>query len=149
VLVVAAFLLLRTCEQLLIGQQADRRLMRAVETMIEDQPEVDDVVDLMTMMVGPNRVLLCARVDFVDSFSAADLENACLRIDTDLRARFADLNEIFLQPVPRADRSLRARVLARYGHELAEPESGVTPRGRGKTDGRAISPIDGNRIQEG
>jgi hypothetical protein len=33
----------------------------------------------------------------------------------ELRERFTDLDEIFLEPVPRADPELRARVLARYG----------------------------------
>ena len=55
------------------------------------------------MQVGTDRVLVCARVDFIDDYSAADLEEACLRIDADLRDRFTDLDEIFIQPVPRSD----------------------------------------------
>jgi divalent metal cation (Fe/Co/Zn/Cd) transporter len=89
--------------------------------MLEEQPEVDDVVDLLTMQTGTDRVLVCARVDFVDDYSAADLEKACLRIDSDMREQFTDLDEIFIQPVPRSDPGLRQRVRARYGRALAEP----------------------------
>ena len=121
-LVVAAVMLAQTCKALLIGKQADPRLLGDIEAMLEEQREVDDVVDLLTMQTGTDRVLLCARVDFVDSYSAGDLERACIRIDADLRDRFTDLDEIFIQPVPQSDPDLRSRVLARYGRVLAEPE---------------------------
>jgi cation diffusion facilitator family transporter len=130
-LMIAAFLLLRTCEQLLIGRQADRTLTGGAEALIEEQPEVEDVVDLLTMMIGPGRVLLCVRVDFVDTYTAADLERACLRMDADLRSRFPDLSEVFIQPVSRSDPDLRDRVLARYGRELAEPGPVDPPAGAG------------------
>jgi hypothetical protein len=44
-----------------------------------------------------------------------------VRIDSDLRAEFDDLDEVFLEPVPRNDPELRARVLARYGDILDRP----------------------------
>lgn len=119
-LIAAALLLARACEQLLIGKQADRRLMRVIERRLEVQPEVDDVVDLLTMEVGTDQILVCARVDFIDTFSAAELESACMRIDTELREEFGELGEIFIQPVPRSDAELRRRVLARYGRVMAD-----------------------------
>jgi cation diffusion facilitator family transporter len=123
-LVVAAFLLAQACKDLLIGKQASRPLVLAVAARLEEQPEVTDVVDLLTMMIGTNRVLLCTRVDFVDSLSAADLERACVRIDEELRRDFPELDEIFVQPVPLSDPGLRQRVLGRYGRVLAdEPRS--------------------------
>jgi cation diffusion facilitator family transporter len=118
-LVVAAVLLAQTCKTLLIGKQADLTLIRNVSDWLEAQAEIDDVVDLMTMMLGTNRILFCARVDFIDTFSAADLERACARIDADLRREFPTLEEIFIEPVPRSDPLLRQRVLDRYGRVLA------------------------------
>jgi cation diffusion facilitator family transporter len=43
-LVVAAGLLAQTCKGLLIGKQADLRLIRAVSDRLEAQPEIDDVL---------------------------------------------------------------------------------------------------------
>jgi divalent metal cation (Fe/Co/Zn/Cd) transporter len=119
-LVLASAALAQTCRSLLVGQQADPRLMRAIEARLEEQPEVDDVVDMLTMVVGTGSVLLCARVDFIDTFSAADLERACVRIDESLRAEFSALGEIFLEPVPRLDPGTRDRVLRRYGNLLTD-----------------------------
>src|SRR5215475_10875219 len=119
VLVVAAVLLAQACKALLVGRQADPRLMRSIETVLEQQDEVDDVVDLLTMLTGADRVLVCTRVDFADGFTTSELEQACVRIDRTLRERFSDLDEIFIQPAPKWDPQVRARVRARYGHELA------------------------------
>jgi divalent metal cation (Fe/Co/Zn/Cd) transporter len=119
-LLAVTFVLARACEGLLIGRQADRRLIEEYVRFLEAQPEVDDVVDVLTMLIGTESVLLCTRVDFVDSFSAADLEQACVRVDTELRERFPILGEVFIQPASRKDAALRQRVEERYGHALAD-----------------------------
>jgi cation diffusion facilitator family transporter len=119
-LVMAAFLLAKTCKDLLIGKQADPRLVQAIQRTLEEQPEIIDVVDLVTMMVGTDRIMVGARVDFVDGCSSALLEEACVRIDGLLRDRYTGLDEIFIQPVPREDPELRSRVLRRYGRTLAD-----------------------------
>ncbi|MBO0848741.1 MAG: cation transporter, partial [Pseudonocardia sp.] len=116
-LVVVAYLLVRTSMNLLIGRQADMRLVHAIRQRLAGQPEVDAVVDLLTMLTGTDRVLVCARLDFDDAVTTAELERACVRIDAELRAEFDDLDEIFLEPVPRSDPDMRARVRARYGIE--------------------------------
>jgi hypothetical protein len=69
------------------------------------------------MMLGTDRVLVCARLDFDDALGAGDLERACIAIDAELRGEFPDLDEIFLEPVPRTDAGMRARVLERYGDD--------------------------------
>jgi cation diffusion facilitator family transporter len=117
-LAVVAYLLGRTNRGLLIGRQADPVLVRKVSQRLRAAPEVEAVVDLLTMTTGTDSVLLCARLDFDDNLGAADLERACVRIDGELRAEFHELNEIFLEPVPRTDPELRAKVLARYGEGI-------------------------------
>ena len=90
---------------------------------LEGCDEVLDLVDVLTMMVGTDRVLLCARVDFVEDLSASDLEAACVRLDEQLRQKFDVLGEVFIQPASRRDAGLRQRVESRYGHALADDES--------------------------
>ncbi|GAA2860211.1 cation diffusion facilitator family transporter [Pseudonocardia halophobica] len=114
-----AYILGRTNKGLLIGRQADLRLVTAIRRALQDRPEVDAVVDLLTMQLGTDSVLLCARLDFDDSLGAADVERACVEIDAELRKSFTDLAEIFLEPVPRTDPVMRGRVLDRYGRTLA------------------------------
>jgi cation diffusion facilitator family transporter len=110
-----AYLLGSTNKGLLIGRQADPEVVRRVREYLAGVPEVEVVVDLLTMVTGTDQILLCARLDFADGLTSADLEHACVRIAGELAERFADLDEIFLEPVPRSDPDLRARVLARYG----------------------------------
>lgn len=118
-LVVAAYGLARTNMALLIGRQADPRLVSAVAQRLREQPEVDAVVDLLTMLTGTDQILVCARLDFAQDATSDDIEHACVRIDSALREEFPDIDEVFLEPVPRGDPDLRARVRARYG-ELTE-----------------------------
>ncbi|SEP74559.1 cation diffusion facilitator family transporter [Lentzea xinjiangensis] len=114
-LALVAYVLARTNRGLLIGRQADPAVVKAIWRRLADEPEVDAVVDLLTMLIGTDRVLLCARLDFDDALSAAELESACVRISAELHEEFGDLDEIFLEPVPRSDPELRRRVLERYG----------------------------------
>ena len=110
-----AYLLGRTNLGLLIGRQADPAIVRGARELLGSAPEVEVVVDLLTMVTGTDRILLCARLDFIEDLTSTDLEITCVRIAGELRDRFPDLDEIFLEPVPRTDPELRARVLARYG----------------------------------
>jgi cation diffusion facilitator family transporter len=110
-----AYLLGRTNLGLLIGRQADVKIVRGARELLGAAPEVEVVVDLLTMVTGTDQVLLCARLDFAEDLTSTDLELACVRISAELRERFTDLDEIFLEPVPRSDPELRARVMARYG----------------------------------
>jgi len=65
-------------------------------------------------------VLLCARLDFDDALGAADVERACVEIDAELHELVPDLQEVFLEPVPRTDPGMRQRVLDRYGEDAAD-----------------------------
>jgi cation diffusion facilitator family transporter len=115
-----AFVLARACMALLVGQQADPRLLHDVVTFVEAQDEVDDVVDVLTMLTGTDSVLLCLRVDFVDTATAGALEDACVRLDGQLHQRFDGLGEVFIQPASRRNQQLRRRVEQRYGRALAD-----------------------------
>jgi len=106
-LALVAYILGRTNQGLLIGRQADPAIVRAVREHLSATSEVDVVVDLLTMVTGTDRILLCARLDFADGLSSNDLEQACVRIAAELTERFPDLDEIFLEPVPRSDPELR------------------------------------------
>jgi cation diffusion facilitator family transporter len=109
---------------LLIGRSAEPRVLRAVFDHLDSAPEVVSVVDLQSMLTGTDSVLLCARVDFVDDLSAGDLERACVRLDNELHDRFHDLDQVFIEPVPRNDPDVRAAVLERYGTSLEHLREG-------------------------
>lgn len=110
-----AYLLGSTNKALLVGRQADPTLVHAVRLLLDAAPEVEAVVDLLTQVMGTDKVLVCARIDLVDALTASEVENACLRLNRELQDAFPEVDEVFLEPVPRNDPELRAKVLARYG----------------------------------
>ena len=122
-----AWQLASTNKHLLIGSQADPRLVRAIGQWLRDAPEIESVVDLVTMRVGTDRALVCARVDLVDDIASGDIELAMVRLDEGLRAEFTDVDEVFLQPVPQQNERARQRVVDRYGQESAEHLTGGAP----------------------
>ncbi|TYB42019.1 cation diffusion facilitator family transporter [Actinomadura chibensis] len=114
-LTAVALVLGRINLNLLIGTQADPRLVADVRAALGAAPEVDWVVDIVTVTFGADRVLVCARLDFRDSLTAGDVERACVRMAHELRDAHEEIDEVFLEPVPRDDPELRERVIARYG----------------------------------
>ncbi|GAB3572956.1 cation diffusion facilitator family transporter [Amycolatopsis endophytica] len=114
-LATVAYILGRTNLRLLIGRQADLTIVRGVREHLADAAEIETVVDLQTMLLGTDQILVCARVDFDDALGAAEVERACVRLASELHERFSDVTEVFIEPVPRNDPGLRAAVLARYG----------------------------------
>jgi cation diffusion facilitator family transporter len=124
-----AYLLGRTNRGLLIGRQADPLMVRGIRDHLAAAPEIEVVVDLQTMLMGTDQVLVCARVDFDDALGASDVEHACVRLAAELEALFNDVTEVFIEPVPRTDPELRAKVLARYG-DIAERWAKETPEGQ-------------------
>ena len=119
-LALVAVRLARTNMRLLTGVQADPRLVRSVLVHLGDEPEVEAVVDLLTVQLGTDQVLVCARLDLVDTLTGAEVERATVRIGHALRERFPDVAEVFLEPVPQGDAEVRGRVRERYGAELAD-----------------------------
>jgi cation diffusion facilitator family transporter len=118
VLTLVAFLLGRTNRELLIGSQARPKLVEGIKRLLTAAPEVELLVDLVTITVGTEQVLVCARLDFDDALGAADVERACVRLDEELHHAHPEVYEVFLEPVPRDDPWLRERVIERYGHTL-------------------------------
>lgn len=117
-LTAVAFLLGRTNRELLVGRQARPEMLEGMRELLSSAPEVEAVVDLLTLNVGTDQILVCARLDFDDGLGAADVEHACARLDGELHEAYDEVYEVFLEPVPRDDSGLRDRILARYGRSV-------------------------------
>jgi cation diffusion facilitator family transporter len=116
-LIVVAIELARTNVTLLIGRQANPHLVDQIEAALGEQPEVLSVVDVRTMMMGTGRVLVCARVDFTDDLSATAAEESCVRYHGVLTEQFPDVEDVYIEPVPREDAGVQAA--ARVSHRDA------------------------------
>ncbi|MET7326781.1 cation diffusion facilitator family transporter [Nonomuraea sp. NPDC005650] len=99
-LLVVAITLIRSNLSLLIGRAAPPQIETGIRAELMAQPEVEEVVELLTMMIGPGSILVAAKIDFVDVASAAGVEIACDEVDKRLRERFSGISLVFLDPTP-------------------------------------------------
>jgi divalent metal cation (Fe/Co/Zn/Cd) transporter len=100
-LVAVAFELGRDTKGLLIGEAAPAAERGRLRDAIESRPEVVGVRELLTMYVGPESLLVTARVDFADGLEAGRLEELAAAIDRDLRAAVPTVTQVFLDPTGR------------------------------------------------
>ena len=100
---VAAWMAHDTSE-LLIGAAARPAERAALQRALEDFDEIDHVLELLTMVLGPNSLLVAARVDFAQGLRDAQIEQASERIDRRLREVVPDVTEVFLDATTVASR---------------------------------------------
>lgn len=99
----------RDTKNLLIGRSATPDERRAITEVIEADPAVDRVLELLTMALSPDRLLVAARVDLADGLSADEVERASSGIDRELRARIPTVWQVFLDATPpRSEAALAA-----------------------------------------
>jgi cation diffusion facilitator family transporter len=95
-LAVVAYLLGRDTKEMLIGEAAPAPVRDGIRTELADHPEVDQVLDVRTMLLGPDALLVAARLDMDDALGAAEVEDSTDAISADLRAKFPQVREVYL-----------------------------------------------------
>jgi cation diffusion facilitator family transporter len=90
----------RANASLLIGRAVSPPLQDALRAELERLPAVHRVVELNTMFLGRDSVLVAARVDFDDGVSAAAVESAAEDAARRLSARFPVVRHVYLDPTP-------------------------------------------------
>jgi cation diffusion facilitator family transporter len=88
----------RDAKHLLVGSAAQPREREAIERTIEGFDEVRAVDELLTMVLGPNALLVAARIDLRDDVPAGRVEQVSTAIDRRLRQTVPDVTEVFLDP---------------------------------------------------
>jgi divalent metal cation (Fe/Co/Zn/Cd) transporter len=82
--------------ELLVGAAARPAERSALERALEEFEQIERVVELLTMVLGPNSLLVAARVDFADGLDDDDVEDASEAIERRLRQVVPDVTEVFL-----------------------------------------------------
>jgi cation diffusion facilitator family transporter len=103
-LIVVAGWLGHDTSELLVGASARPGEREALARVLEDFEEIDNVIELLTMVLGPNSLLVAARVDFAEGLTDENVERISERIDERLRDVVPDVTEVFLDATttPRA-----------------------------------------------
>jgi cation diffusion facilitator family transporter len=97
-LIVVAFRLGMDSRELLIGRSADPRVLEVIREEIENTPGVDGLLGLQTMHVGPDSLIVAARVALDDDSSADQVEDLAEDIDHRLSERLPVTPYVFIDP---------------------------------------------------
>jgi cation diffusion facilitator family transporter len=104
-LVVVAVRLGLDSRDLLLGRSAGPRDQELIRTEIEGLPGVDELLELLTMYMGPDHLIVAARVAFSDNIDASAVESLSERIDRELSERLPVTPHVFIDPTDTASGS--------------------------------------------
>jgi cation diffusion facilitator family transporter len=97
-LVLVAIRLGLDSRDLLIGRAAEPKELAVIRHEIETTPGVTNLIDLQTMYLGPDHLIVGARVSLEDSIDADDAENLADRLDRRLAEILPQAPHVFIDP---------------------------------------------------
>jgi cation diffusion facilitator family transporter len=99
-LIAVAVWLGREVSHLVTGAAALPRERQEIERVLEQHPDVREVVELLTLVLAPNALLVAARLDLRDELPSSRVEQLANELDDAVRAAVPDATEVFLDPTP-------------------------------------------------
>lgn len=99
-LIAVAFALGRQNRDLLIGRAVPPRDLDGIRTALADTDGVHDVIELLTMQLGPDEVLVAARVALAPDTAGEQAERVADRADDRIRTAYPQVRHVFLDPTP-------------------------------------------------
>jgi cation diffusion facilitator family transporter len=103
-LVLVAYTLGRDTKHLLIGEAARPEQRDRLRAVITRHPEVEEVLELLTMYLGPTDLLVAVRLDLRDDLNGREVEELSNLIDRELREVDSTVSQVFLDATPRPRR---------------------------------------------
>jgi cation diffusion facilitator family transporter len=107
-LVVIAIVLAREMKSLLIGEAASDADIDAISSAITSAPNVRQLINIRSEHIGPDELLVAAKVEFEHSLTVPELADAIDDVESRVRAVVPAARRLFIEPdVHRAARAGR------------------------------------------
>ena len=97
VLAVVAFVLARSSRGLLLGEAANKNEVAAIRQAIESHPNVERVVELLTMHLAPKQILINAHVQLRPNLITGEIEKSIAEIEERIKRAEPKVEMIFLE----------------------------------------------------
>ncbi|MFI6628841.1 cation diffusion facilitator family transporter [Nonomuraea fuscirosea] len=97
-LIVVAITLARETKSMIIGEAAAPEIQRTLEDILRDDPSIDDFTQLRTLHLGPENLLVAARVTMAGRPEADAVAEALSRTEQRIRERVPISTAVYLQP---------------------------------------------------
>jgi cation diffusion facilitator family transporter len=98
VLVAVATFLAREVKSLLVGESADPSVCVHVTEVAEQDPDVEAVLNVITMQQGPGEILVAAKLRFRRDLETGRIVDAINRFERELKARAPEVRWSFIEP---------------------------------------------------
>jgi len=82
---------------LLIGESANREVVRTIRELTAGRDSVEHVNEVLTMHMGPDFILVNLSVEFRDSITAVDLEREIAAIDRSIKEAVPHVKRVFVE----------------------------------------------------
>jgi len=97
VLAVVAFVLARASRGLLLGEAANPKEVLAIKEAIESHPNVEEVLELLTMHLAPKEILINAHVKLRPNLLTGDIVKSIAEIEERIKRAEPKVEKIFLE----------------------------------------------------
>jgi cation diffusion facilitator family transporter len=97
VLAVVAFVLARSSRGLLLGEAANPKVLAAIKQAIESHPNVERVVELLTMHLAPKQILINAHVKLRPNLLTNDIEKSILEVEDRIKSAEPKVEMMFIE----------------------------------------------------
>ncbi|WP_426571259.1 cation diffusion facilitator family transporter [Aquihabitans sp. McL0605] len=95
---VIAIVLVVEMKSLLIGESATKKEVEAIRAAIEIEPDVIRVIHLRTQHLGPEELLVGAKVEFLHELTVAEVAGTIDRVERTIRAGVPSARVIYIEP---------------------------------------------------
>ncbi len=82
---------------LLIGESANRPVVDGIRIILQGEPIVEHVNEVLTMHMGPDYILANVSLDFSDSASADDVEKTIARMTALIKQHYPQVKRVFIE----------------------------------------------------
>jgi cation diffusion facilitator family transporter len=97
-LIVIAIVLAVEMASLLVGESAAPEMLRQIRTILDSHPEVDRVIALRTSHIGPDDLMINAKLEFGAALTAPRVSAVVNELEVRLRAAVPEAHTIFIEP---------------------------------------------------
>ncbi|HEY4058021.1 MAG TPA: cation diffusion facilitator family transporter [Kofleriaceae bacterium] len=97
-LVGVAIFLAREVKSLLIGESADPSLTKVAEQLVEEDPNVEKLVRMLTLQQGPGEIVVAMKLKFRPGLETNQLVDAINAFERNLEAKAPEVKWSFIEP---------------------------------------------------
>ncbi len=82
---------------LLIGESANKRVIKGIRDIVVAHSQVAHINEILTMHMGPEFILVNLSVDFADTVPSEELERTVARLDGQIKQAFPEVKRVFVE----------------------------------------------------